>query len=218
MKERFADLKERLSSDKKFKTRFISIVTACVVVVVLAVAIPVGIHNSKIDTQPVEAESTNDAEYEIALTTTPQAELTTEESTKAPTEAPKEAPTQTPVTTKSATKASTTKASTTKAVTTKAATTKAQNSGNNDYQKMIDAGVPESLAKNTHTSAADTISCWQADEALVNGPLLSPTCLYGCGRITGFGTYGTCITFTLDKNCPLCGQFVTANTCHTCPY
>lgn len=212
MKERFADLKERLSSDKKFKTRFISIVTACVVVVVLAVAIPVGIHNSKIDTQPVEAESTNGAEYEITLTTTPQAELTTEESTEAPTEAPMEAPTQ------SATKASTTKTSTTKTATTKAAATKAQNSGNNDYQKMIDAGVPESLAKNTHTSAADTISCWQADEALVNGPLLSPTCSYGCGRITGFGTHGTCITFTVDKNCPLCGQLVTANTCHTCPY
>lgn len=220
MKEKFTDLKEKLSSDKKFRTRFISIVTACVVVVILAVAIPVGIHNSKIDVQPVEVESTNGAEYDITLTTAPQAELTTEEITEAPTEVPTEVPTQAPATTKSVTKASTTKASTTKAATTKAATTKAQNSGNSEYQKMIDAGVPESLAKKASangTKATVAISDWNADVAVTNGSMPSYPCPY-CGKISGCGTHGTCATFTVDKNCPLCGQFVTAHTCHTCAY
>lgn len=38
-----------------------------------------------------------------------------------------------------------------------------------------------------------------------------------CGKKTGDGTNGTCVQFVHDTICPNCGEFVKANTCHTCP-
>lgn len=38
-----------------------------------------------------------------------------------------------------------------------------------------------------------------------------------CGKTNGDGSNGTCVQFVNDANCPNCGQFVKANTCHTCP-
>jgi len=188
---------------------------ACVVVIVLAVAIPVGIHNSKIDTQPVETESTSSTEYDITLTTAPQVELTTEENTENPTEAPTEAPTQASATTKSVTKASTTK-SVTKPAATKPATTKTQNSNNSEYQKMIDAGVPESLAKKAHSTASVVIGNWKDDEYQINSsdPRICPY----CGKISACGTHGTCLRYPQDHTCPNCGTFIPGSTCHTCVY
>lgn len=37
-----------------------------------------------------------------------------------------------------------------------------------------------------------------------------------CHKISGDGSNGTCATFNVDINCPLCGEFVKAWECHTC--
>lgn len=37
-----------------------------------------------------------------------------------------------------------------------------------------------------------------------------------CGRERGYGDNGTCAKFTYDMNCPKCGEFCIAHTCHTC--
>lgn len=38
-----------------------------------------------------------------------------------------------------------------------------------------------------------------------------------CGKRVGDGTNSTCVRFVTDTICPNCGEFVKANTCHTCP-
>ena len=37
-----------------------------------------------------------------------------------------------------------------------------------------------------------------------------------CGKPTGDGTVGTCVQFVESCACPICGQWVTAWTCHSC--
>ena len=37
-----------------------------------------------------------------------------------------------------------------------------------------------------------------------------------CGKVRGYGDNGTCAKFTYDMNCPKCGAFCNAHTCHTC--
>lgn len=106
MKEKFQSFKEKLTTDKKFKTQFISIATACVVVIALAVAIPVGIHNSKVPSTPVESESSSqNNEFEISLTANAQAEITTEAQTEPETEAQTQVTQPAPKPTQSVTKA-----------------------------------------------------------------------------------------------------------------
>ena len=105
MKEKFQSFKEKLTTDKKFKTQFISIATACVVVIALAIAIPVGIHNSKVPSTPVESESSSQNEFEISLTANVQAEITTEAETEPETEAQTQATQPAPKPTQSVTKA-----------------------------------------------------------------------------------------------------------------
>ena len=36
-----------------------------------------------------------------------------------------------------------------------------------------------------------------------------------CGRVSGTGDNGTCVRFTVDTVCPICGKTVKAKTCHT---
>lgn len=36
-----------------------------------------------------------------------------------------------------------------------------------------------------------------------------------CGRVCGLGDNGTCVRFTVDTECPICGKLVPAKTCHT---
>ena len=36
-----------------------------------------------------------------------------------------------------------------------------------------------------------------------------------CGRECGLGDNGTCVRFTVDTECPICGKLVPAKTCHT---
>ena len=36
-----------------------------------------------------------------------------------------------------------------------------------------------------------------------------------CGRECGLGDNGTCVRFTVDTECPICGKMVLAKTCHT---
>lgn len=36
-----------------------------------------------------------------------------------------------------------------------------------------------------------------------------------CGRKNGLGDNGTCVRFTVDTECPICGKMVKAKTCHT---
>ena len=38
-----------------------------------------------------------------------------------------------------------------------------------------------------------------------------------CGKVMGDGENGTCVRWMMgDMTCPVCGEFVAANTCHTC--
>lgn len=37
-----------------------------------------------------------------------------------------------------------------------------------------------------------------------------------CGKKTGDGSGGTCVEFINASNCPLCGEYVEARSCHTC--
>lgn len=36
-----------------------------------------------------------------------------------------------------------------------------------------------------------------------------------CGKEVGLGDNGTCVRFTVDTKCPICGKNVSAKTCHT---
>ncbi len=47
-------------------------------------------------------------------------------------------------------------------------------------------------------------------------PKYPDNCCQTCGKLLGDGTNGTCCQFLRDKECPRCGEFVTAWTCHTC--
>lgn len=220
MKEKFQSFKEKLTNDKKFKTQFISIATACVVVIALAVAIPVGIHNSKVETTPVESESSSqNNEFEISLTANAQAETTTEAQTEPETEAQTQATQPAPKPTQSVTKAQKPAQSATKPA--QSATKPAAKSSPNpnltasEYQQLLDAGMPESLAKKSTSTYA--MNCWEADVNRVNGKVPTMTCP-DCGKLSGGGTHGTCAQFSVDKNCPVCGEYVKAWTCHSCKY
>ena len=81
---------------------------------------------------------------------------------------------------------------------------------------MIDAGVPESLAKKAHSTASVVINNWQYDEHNVNSndPMICPY----CGKISGCGTHGTCLRYPQDHTCPNCGTFIPGSACHTCVY
>ena len=45
----------------------------------------------------------------------------------------------------------------------------------------------------------------------------SDPCIYcqECGKKVGDGDHGTCVRFTVDCTCPVCGKAVKAKTCHT---
>ena len=219
MKEKFQSLKERLTTDKKFKNQFISITTACVVVIALAVAIPVGIHNSKVETAPVESESSSQNEFEISLTANAQAEITTETQTEPETEAQTQATQPAPKPTQSVTKAQKPAQSAKKpaqsATKPAAKTSPNPNLTASEYQQLLNAGMPESLAKKSTSTFA--INCWDSDVKAVNGEKPTFNCSE-CGKLAGGGTHGTCVRFTVDKKCPVCGEYVTAKTCHSCKY
>lgn len=220
MKEKFQSFKEKLTTDKKFKTQFISIATACVVVIALAIAIPVGIHNSKVETAPVESESSSqNNEFEISLTANAQAEITTEAQTEAETESPTQATQPAPKPTQSVTKAQKPAQSATKPA--QSATKPAAKASPNpnltasEYQQLLNAGMPESLAKKSTSTYA--IAEWEADVNRANGKVPTFNCS-DCGKLAGGGTHGTCAQFSVDKNCPVCGEYVKAWTCHSCKY
>lgn len=219
MKEKFQSFKEKLTNDKKFKTQFVSITTACVVIIALAVAIPVGIHNSKVPATPVESESSSqNNEFEISLTANAQAEITTEAQTEPETEAQTQATQPAPKPTQSVTKAQKPAQSATKPA--QSATKPAAKASPNpnltasEYQQLLNAGMPESLAKkSTDITAA---SAWKADIQKVNDTQHGYCQV--CGKIQGAGTHGTCSRWQNDTNCPCCGEFVPARGCHTCSY
>lgn len=220
MKEKFTSLKERLTNDKKFKNQFISIATACVVVIALAVAIPVGIHNSKVPSTPVESESSSqNNEFEISLTANAQAEITTEAQTEPETEAQTQATQPAPKPTQSVTKAQKPAQSATKPA--QSATKPAAKSSPNpnltasEYQQLLDAGMPESLAKKSTSVVA--VSKWKEDIESVNDTQHGYCEV--CGKISGGGTHGTCCRWlTADVTCPCCGVKVSKGACHTCSY
>ena len=219
MKEKFQSFKEKLTTDKKFKTQFISIATACVVVIALAVAIPVGIHNSKVPSTPVESESSSqNNEFEISLTANVQAEITTEAQTEPETEAQTQATQPAPKPTQSVTKAQKPAQSATKPAqsATKPAPAKSPNPNltASEYQQLLNAGMPESLAKKC--TGVHAISAWKGDIESVNDT--NPAHCEDCGKILGGGTHGTCGRYLTDITCPCCGELIHANTCHTCKY
>ena len=213
MKEKFQSFKEKLTTDKKFKTQFISIATACVVIIALAIAIPVGIHNSKVPSTPVESESSSqNNEFEISLTANVQAEITTEAETEAETEAQTQAtqPAQKP--TQSVTKAQKPVQSATKPA---AKTSPNPNLTASEYQQLLNAGMPESLAKKSTAIVAKT--AWKADTERVNDT--QHGYCQTCGKIQGEGTHGTCgKSSSTDYTCSCCGVYVPRGACHTCVY
>lgn len=219
MKEKFQSFKEKLTTDKKFKTQFVSITTACVVVIALAIAIPVGIHNSKVPATPVESESSSENnEFEISLTANVQAEITTEAQTEPETEAQTQATQPAPKPTQSVTKAQKPAQSATKPA--QSATKPAVKTSPNpnltasEYQQLLNAGMPESLAKKS--TGVHAISAWKGDIESVNDT--EHGYCEVCGKIQGGGTHGTCGRWQNDVNCPCCGEFVPARACHTCKY
>lgn len=220
MKEKFMSFKEKLTNDKKFKTQFISIATACVVVIALAIAIPVGIHNSKVETAPVESESSSqNNKFEISLTANAQAEITTEAQTEPETEAQTQATQPAPKPTQSVTKAQ--KPAQSAAKPAQSATKPAAKSSPNpnltasEYQQLLDAGMPESLAKKSTAIVAK--NAWKADIENVNDTQHGYCQI--CGKIQGHGTHGTCRrSSTGDATCSCCGTFIPKGTCHTCSY
>ena len=220
MKEKFQSFKEKLTTDKKFKTQFISITTACVVVIALAVAIPVGIHHNKVETAPVESESSSENnEFEISLTANAQAEITTEAEIEPETEAQTQATQPAPKPTQSVTKAQKPAQSATKpaqsATKPAAKTSPNPNLTASEYQQLLNAGMPESLAKKSTSTYA--MNCWEADVNRANGKVPTFNCP-DCGKLSGGGTHGTCVQFTTDGPCPVCGEFVKADACHSCKY
>lgn len=220
MKEKFQSFKEKLTTDKKFKTQFVSITTACVIVIALAIAIPVGIHNSKVPSTPVESESSSqNNEFEISLTANAQAEITTEAQTEPETEAQTQATQPAPKPTQSVTKAQKPAQSATKpaqsATKPAAKTSPNPNLTASEYQQLLNAGMPESLAKKSTSTYA--MNCWEADVNRANGKVPTFNCP-DCGKLSGGGTHGTCVQFTTDGPCPVCGEFVKADACHSCKY
>ena len=220
MKEKFQSFKEKLTTDKKFKTHFISIATACVVIIALAIAIPVGIHNSKVPATPVESESSaQNNECEISLTANVQAETTTEAQTEPETEAQTQATQPAPKPTQSVTKAQKPAQSATKPA--QSATKPAAKASPNpnltasEYQQLLNAGMPESLAKKSTNITA--VSSWKGDIQRVNDT--QHGYCQTCGKIQGSGTHGTCRrSSTGDATCSCCGTFIPKGTCHTCSY
>lgn len=43
------------------------------------------------------------------------------------------------------------------------------------------------------------------------------SCYPGFGKVGCASQYGGCDRYIADVNCPICGQFVSTHTCHTCP-
>ena len=220
MKEKFQSFKEKLTTDKKFKTQFISIATACVVVIALAIAIPVGIHNSKVPSTPVESESSSENnEFEISLTANVQAEITTEAQTEPETEAQTQATQPAPKPTQSVTKAQKPAQSATKpaqsATKPAAKTSPNPNLTASEYQQLLNAGMPESLAKKS-TDITATAE-WKADIERVNDT--QHGYCQACGKIQGSGTHGTCgKSSATDYTRSCCGVYVPRSACHTCSY
>ena len=219
MKEKFQSFKEKLTTDKKFKTQFISIATACVVIIALAIAIPVGIHNSKVPATPAESESSSqNNEFEISLTANAQAEITTEAQTEPETEAQTQATQPAPKPTQSVTKAQKPTQSVTK---TQSATKPAAKTSPNpnltasEYQQLLNAGMPESLAKKSTSIVAK--NAWKGDSQSVNDT--EHAYCEDCGKILGGGTHGTCgKSSSTDYTCSCCGVYVPRGACHTCVY
>ena len=75
--------------------------------------------------------------------------------------------------------------------------------------------------KKAETTTQDVVTT-ASDSTIVGEITLTPEQLEAfkycgdCGRETGYGDNGTCAKFTYDMNCPKCGEFCMAHTCHTC--
>lgn len=72
------------------------------------------------------------------------------------------------------------------------------------YEKIKRENIAPSITKKGN-------KYWEVDGVLV-------TLCKRCGKPGGSGTHGTCATFFHDTTCPLCGERVKGNTCHTCKY
>ncbi|MDD6270482.1 MAG: hypothetical protein PUA67_00370, partial [Ruminococcus sp.] len=184
------------------------------------IAIPVGIHHNKVETAPVESESSSENnEFEISLTANAQAEITTEAQTEPEIEAQTQATQPAPKPTQSVTKAQKPAQSATKpaqsATKPAAKTSPNPNLTASEYQQLLNAGMPESLAKKSTSITA--VSAWKGDIESVNDTQHGYCQV--CGKIQGGGTHGTCCRWlTADVTCPCCGVKVSKGACHTCSY
>ena len=178
-----------------------------------------GIHNSKVPSTPIESESSSQNEFEISLTANVQAEITTEAETEPETEAQTQATQPAPKPTQSVTKAQKPAQSATKpaqsATKPAAKTSPNPNLTASEYQQLLNAGMPESLAKKC--TGVHAISAWKGDIESVNDT--EHGYCEVCGKIQGGGTHGTCgRSSTMDGTCSCCGVYVPRGTCHTCSY
>lgn len=81
MSKNIKDFKARLSTDKKFKNKFIVIILACIIIIAAAITIPICIHNNNVknaEAQTTEVvETTAETTTEIETTTIPDGVETT---------------------------------------------------------------------------------------------------------------------------------------------
>lgn len=203
-------LMERIKTEKSFRNKFIAIVTACVVVVAVAVIVPICVHNSNVAKEPDVSNTTEQGTVgEIVLTTSPAYELTTEATTVEETTA--ETTTAKPAVTQSVTKASTTKPAKSNS-TTKVSTTKPKPTESDAKSKL-----PPAIA-NSNTGYPDAAKVAEFEEDARTAANATYGYCETCGKPLGNGTHGTCYHRMEDGRCPLCGASVTARGCHSCVY
>ena len=80
MKQKIQNFKTKLKESKKFRAQFVSVVTACVVVLTCAIAIPVCVHNSNVK-KALAAETENTTNNAVSAEADTSTETTTETTT-----------------------------------------------------------------------------------------------------------------------------------------
>ncbi len=197
------------------KNKKIAVIVCAIIVIATAIIVPVTVHNiKKGEVEPSTSaivEGTSENSEAVSLT---RRETTTAvpETTEAPstTEAP--ATTAPEATTRKQNQQSvtTTKQSTTRTYTTQPAPTQPPTTAQNTY------GLPAALA-NSNTSYGNDLKKASFDEDVQNATGILGYC-ERCGKPCGNGTHGTCYDRRHDGQCPLCGAYVKAHTCHSCVY
>ncbi|MFI3141675.1 MAG: fibronectin type III domain-containing protein [Clostridia bacterium] len=181
------------------------------------------------ETYSVSTDEVEETTTEVTTTTEPTTVVTTTAATTT---------TQKATTTTSATtttqKATTTTAATTHVTSTTAAATTTTKATTTTQKATTTAATTTSSTVSAFVEARREAGCTicgsktcpslyatnQWGDACVDGSLCPEyaSTLYCsvCGKLEGDGSNNTCRQCIMDTTCPLCGELVIANTCHTC--